>query len=98
MRLSFHIRVQQEVNEAVAWYEEQSEGLGDDFFDQLQLTLARITEHPERFAFWLGSKIMRRAKLNRFPYDVIFEVRPDRVRVTCVRHEKRHPNYGSGRS
>ena len=98
MRLSFHIHVQQEVNDAVRWYEEQSDGLGDTFFEQLQATLALISEHPERCSFWLRSKTIRRAKMNRFPYDVLFEIRPDRVRVICLRHEKRHPNYGSGRS
>lgn len=36
MKLSFHVRVQGEVNEAVAWYEEQKEGLGDDFLKSLQ--------------------------------------------------------------
>ena len=30
--LRFHVRVQQEVNEAVHWYEDQRAGLGDDFF------------------------------------------------------------------
>ena len=39
MKLSFHVRVQGEVNEAVAWYEEQKEGLGDDFFEKLAGTL-----------------------------------------------------------
>ncbi len=31
MKLSYHLRVQAEVNEAVDWYEEQSPGLGEDF-------------------------------------------------------------------
>jgi len=32
MKLRFHVRVQREVNEAVRRYDEQREGLGDDFF------------------------------------------------------------------
>ena len=97
MRLSFHVRVQTEVNEAVSWYEEQKEGLGDDFFDKLSATLEQVSLTPESCPFWLKSRKIRRAKLKRFPFDVLFEVKADRVKIVCVRHEKRHPSFGLGR-
>jgi toxin ParE1/3/4 len=97
MRLSFHIRVQREVDEAVAWYDEQRAGLGDEFFAKLSTSLQQIAEHPEGFGFWLGSTKIRRASLKKFPYDVLFEVKTDRVRIVCVRHRKRHPSFGMGR-
>ncbi len=96
-RLSYHARVQQEVNEAVRWYDEQRETLGDDFFAKLSETLRQIAAHPERFSFWMDSRKVRRVKLKRFPYHVLFEIRTDGVRVLCVRHEKRHPGFGLGR-
>jgi len=98
MKLSFHRRVQGEVDEAIEWYEEQSAGLGEDFYLKLQEALALVRAHPESFAFWLSSKTIRRVKLKRFPYDVLYELRPGRVRVLCVRHEKRHPRFGFGRA
>ena len=79
------------------WYEEQRKGLGDDFFTQLSQVLMQIQKQPESFGFWLGSSAIRRFKLKRFPYDVLYEVRPDQVRILCLRHEKRHPSYGIGR-
>lgn len=94
MRLTFHPRVQQEVNEAVQWYGEQSAGLGGAFFARLTDALNGVSEHPEKHSFWVGSKTLRRAKLKRFPYAVLYEIRPDRVRVLCLRHDKRHPGYG----
>ena len=97
MKLSFHHRVQGEVNEAIDWYEEQANQLGDDFFRKLMHTLERIRAHPEGYSFWLASNKVRRAKLQRFPYDVLYEIKSDRVRVLCVRHEKRHPSFGMGR-
>lgn len=97
MRLTFHRLVQREVNEAVQWYEERSRGLGDDFFLKLTTTLNSIIAHPEGHAFWHGSKTVRRAKLKRFPYAVLYEIRPDKVRVLCVRHDKRRPGYGMSR-
>ena len=98
MNLSYHRRVQAEVDEAVDWYEEQSAGLGEDFFAKLKDALAQIEAHPEGFGFWLASSSVRRVKLRRFPYDVLYEIRLGRVRILCVRHEKRHPRYGVGRS
>ncbi len=97
MKLSFHRLVQREVNDAVRWYEDRSNGLGDDFFTKLTTTLAIILANPERNGFWLGSKIVRRASLKRFPFAVLYEIRPGKVRILCVRHDKRHPSYGMGR-
>jgi hypothetical protein len=88
MKLSFHRRVQAEVDEAVDWYEEQSAGLGEDFFTKFKDALAQIEAHPEGFSFWLASSSVRRVKLRRFPDDVLYEIRPGRVRVLCLRHEK----------
>jgi toxin ParE1/3/4 len=97
MKLTFHRLVQREVNEAVRWYEEAQAGLGDDFFAKLTAVLDVIAARPESHGFWLGSVTIRRAKLKRFPYAVLYEIRPDRVRILCVRHDKRHPAYGLGR-
>jgi hypothetical protein len=64
----------------------------------LQASLDQVACHAERFSFWLGSQRIRRVKLKRFPYEVLFEIRSEEeVRVLCVRHEKRHSQYGLGR-
>ena len=97
MKLSFHRLVQREVNEAIRWYEDFSEGLGDDFFAKLTTTPDVILANPEGHGFWLGSKTVRRAKLKRFPYAVLYEIRPGKVRILCLRHDKRHPSFGKGR-
>lgn len=96
-RLRFHIRVQGEVDEAVRWYEEQSPGLGDDFYAKFSEAVAQVAGHSVGFAFWFRSQTIRRVKLKRFPYDLLFEIRPDAVRIVCLRHEKRHPSFGVGR-
>lgn len=97
MKLTYHSTVQLEVDDAVWWYEEQRLGLGHEFFAMLLQTLTQIQAHPEAFSYWLRSSTIRRANLKRFPYQVLFEVRPDRIKILCLRHEKRHPRYGSGR-
>ncbi len=97
MKLSFHRLVQCEVNEAIRWYDDCSVGLGDDFFVKLSTLLDTILANPLGHGFWLKSKTVRRAQLKRFPYAVLYEIRPGKVRILCVRHDKRHPRYGMGR-
>jgi hypothetical protein len=97
MKLTFHHLVQHEVNDTVRWYEEQSEGLGDDFFVKFESALRAIQLNPSGNAFWLESTTVRRAKLKRFPYAVLYKAYPDKVRILCVRHDKKHPRYGMGR-
>ncbi len=96
-KLSFNVRLQVEVNEAVRWYEQQQKGLGNDFFEKFSEALRLIATRPEGFSFWLAFSTVRRAKLKRFPYDVLFKIRPEAIRVTCLRHEKRHPSFGIGK-
>jgi plasmid stabilization system protein ParE len=80
-----------------AWYEEQSPGPGQQFVLEITQAFEQITEAPERFGPWLGSASVRRFPLKRFPYALLYEIRPDKVRILCARHHKRHPSYGSGR-
>jgi toxin ParE1/3/4 len=97
MILTFHRHVQREVNDAVRWYEERRDGLGNDFFVKFTTTLTTIAANPEEHGFWLGSKTVRRAKMKRFPYAVLYEIRPGKIRVLCVRHDKQRPSYGMRR-
>lgn len=98
MTLSFHRLVQAEVNDAVEWYEAQKKGLGDDFFGHLTRALEKISECPESYGFWLGSQKIRHSRIERFPYTVLYEIHPEKVRILCVRHNKRRPDHGLRRA
>ena len=97
MNVRHHPSVAGEVTEAVRWYEERSSGLGDEFFESLQNHIAIIAKRPRSFGFWLNSRRVRRMKMHRFPFDILFRILPDRIRILCVRHHKRHPSYGMHR-
>jgi len=44
------------------------------------------------------SKDLRRAVMQRFPYVVYFrQAQADRIRITVVKHQRRHPAYGRDR-
>lgn len=91
-----------ETQRAAEWYDEQRPGLGDDFLAELGATYTKIAEHPHRplrvHARGLGGREFHQAKLQRFPYKVIYEVSGDDVVVFAVAHVKQRPNYWIGRA
>jgi toxin ParE1/3/4 len=85
-----------EVAEAAQWYEEQREGLGLEFLDSFSGAVESIEQHPQRFLqIKVGrtAREVRRALFRRFPYKVVFEVRPDEILILAVAHDKRRPYY-----
>lgn len=86
--------------EASKWYEDQRSGLGDQFLDELQAAIERISESPSSFAMleqYSGRHDVRRCRLKRFPYGVIFFIRGDDVVVVAVCHARRRPLYWADR-
>jgi hypothetical protein len=85
-----------EAQEAASWYENQLRGLGFDFMDALAIALEAIEKYPRRHAKVpgrFGSREVRRVLLQRFPYKVVYEVRPRESVVLAVAHEGRRPAY-----
>lgn len=96
MRLIYNARVQQDVSVALRYYDEQGgPELGDAFFLELtaHVELARV--QPGRFHRASGE--LRRVNLERFPYHFLFRVIGETVRILVVRHNRRHPSFGSHR-
>ncbi|MGI9067174.1 MAG: hypothetical protein ACR2HX_12335 [Pyrinomonadaceae bacterium] len=46
MNIRFLILADQEVDDAVAWHDEQTEGLGRDFLDELDRVVRLIKTYP----------------------------------------------------
>jgi hypothetical protein len=80
-----------EVAEAVAYYDHQRNGLGDEFLDEFENVIAAVRGEPEHFAFF--KKPVRSARVSRFPYRILFRDFPDRVQVVAVAHLSRRPGY-----
>ncbi len=97
MKLELHKCVPAEVDEAVEWYEDQRPALGAEFLTAFKTHVAAILERPRTFGFWRGSRRVRRLKMRRFPYDILFWILPGRIRILSVRHVKRHPSCGARR-
>lgn len=81
----------EEMQQAAAYYEDQREGLGEEFLAELKQTAARIQAMPNGWA--KVSARCRRCQLNRFPYGLIYAVLEDEILVLAVMHLSRRPDY-----
>jgi toxin ParE1/3/4 len=84
-----------EMDESVAWYENQRLGLGLQFADEVESVLNRISQAPEQFKIVRGDA--RRAVLSQFPYTLHFIPEQHRIVVLAVFHVKRNPKRLEGR-
>lgn len=92
---SFHYLAERELNDAAAYYERESAGLGVAFLDELERCIGHILEHPDA-APPIGSAV-RRKLLARFPYGLVYSRRADHVRILAVMNLKRRPFYWQAR-
>ena len=72
-----------------------SERLGEEFKAELRRVIAAVAAQPGRFH--LIKPGFHRANLKRFPYHFIYRELAEGIRVTLVRHHKRHPGFGMER-
>jgi plasmid stabilization system protein ParE len=69
--------------------------LADEFWAELEEALRYAREFPKRHHFDPSGR--RRGNLSVFPYQFLFRIIGDSIRVTAVRHNNRNPKYGARR-
>jgi plasmid stabilization system protein ParE len=95
MKIRFLGLANQEVDDAVRWYEEQAEGLSRDFLDELDRVVRLVRSYP-----LLATQIqpeIRRFLFTRFPYSLIYGIDQDTVVIIAVAHQHREPRYWADR-
>ena len=82
---------QRELDEAIAYYNGQAAGLRDSFLLEVIAAIDRIRRFPEA---WhpLGENV-RRCRLRRFPYGLVYQADQDRNLIVAVAHSHRRPQY-----
>jgi plasmid stabilization system protein ParE len=93
--LSIHEAAEAEINEAADFYDIESPGLGSVFIDEIQRAIGSISEFPEAAPLVRGR--VRKRLVAKFPYALVYSVRPDEIRILAVAHLKRRPFYWRGR-
>jgi toxin ParE1/3/4 len=81
----------EEMARAAAWYEDEKEGLGEEFLDQVRVAVAFLEEFPDGGKSLRGG--FRRKMLRRFPFALIYVVKADELEIRAVMHLHRKPGY-----
>ncbi|MHC5612395.1 MAG: type II toxin-antitoxin system RelE/ParE family toxin [Nostoc sp.] len=88
----FHPLAEQELIDAVGYYEEQRPGLGLEYLGEIEHAVNFLIRYPEA-----GSKVrgsLRRLILPKFPYSLLYRIlEDDQIRILAVAHHKRKPQY-----
>ena len=82
-----------ELAAAVAWYERQRAGLGRELFEAVIQTIDLIRAHPEIGVPRATRQPSRQLRVNRFPYNVVYQIREHDIYVIAVAHASRRPEY-----
>ena len=96
MNYVFHPEAESEFFDAINYFEEQVEGMGNTFSREIFFTIRKITYFP--FAWTLISRNARRILVNRFPFGIIYQLNDDEILIVAVMHLSREPNYWKGRN
>jgi hypothetical protein len=95
VKLAFLREAEDEVNQAIAYYEEIEHGLG-----------IRLKEETRRLGQWIGHNSTvppfrpagyRRVNLKVFPYYIAYFILADTIWILAFAHCRRRPEYWIGR-
>lgn len=91
MKVRFLKPAQSEVDDAVAWYDSQSYGMGIQFLDDIDRAIRRIVAYP--LSSMEIEEGLRRCLLSRFPYGIIYGIDSETIIVVAIAHLHREPRY-----
>ncbi|MGH9874507.1 MAG: type II toxin-antitoxin system RelE/ParE family toxin [Pyrinomonadaceae bacterium] len=91
MDIRFLTLAQEEVDEAVVWFDENANGKGRDFLDELDRVVRLVKAYPLA-SFEIEPEI-RRCLFARFPYSLIYGIDGQTIVAIAVAHSHREPRY-----
>jgi hypothetical protein len=80
-----------EYQEAIDFYNLQSDGLGIKFASEIDKTISIIKNYPNSYSGYTENT--RKAIVNVFPYNIIYTIYKDYIQVIAIAHQHRKPNY-----
>jgi plasmid stabilization system protein ParE len=80
-----------ELKEAYSWYEEQQQGLGEEFIKSIGEKLDKITNNPQHYK--KTYKNYREALADRFPFLIVYIANETakEILVVAIFHTSRNP-------
>jgi plasmid stabilization system protein ParE len=96
--VGFHPAARAELLTSVSYYDEQADGLGRQFTDEVERAVDLLSEQPGLGAPIIGTEKLRRWSLRRFPHYLIYRAEPNTLLILAVAHQRRRPGYWKERA
>lgn len=94
-RISLHEAAELEFIDAVSFFQSERPELGRALIDEVERGIHQILSHP--LACQLVNRTVRRKVLRRFPYNIMYSVKPETIRILAIASQRRRPFYWRGR-
>ncbi|OGC07836.1 hypothetical protein A2V82_15375 [candidate division KSB1 bacterium RBG_16_48_16] len=96
MTIKIHELATKEFNEAIEWYELQSEGLGKRFKRAVIEQINKIKKNPKWYL--IEDDAIYKAYIPKFPYKILFTIENNKnIVVWAIAHMHRKPWYWQSR-
>lgn len=92
MTYGLHPAAESEHLESVAYYESKRAGLGASYLAEFERVMRTVCEAPHRYPIEKEPDV-RRIRMKRFPYIVLFRESSGSIQVLAVAHNRRRPQY-----
>jgi hypothetical protein len=76
--------------DAYLYYENQSEGLGEKFLEEINNALQKISLHPTNYGYADETNTIRDVLLIKFPFRIIFQILENEIVVYNIHHTKKN--------
>lgn len=78
-----------DLKEAIRWYDERDQKLGDQLLRSLYRSIASIERNPHLYP--IVHRQMRRALVRRFPFQILYEIESEEIIIYAIFHSARDP-------
>ena len=89
MNIIFHPIAQDDLSQAIEFYEHQVHGLGVLFSKEVSQVIDLIILYPE--GHQLITKHTRKCTLRKFPYMILYGIINNTIVISAIAHQHRHP-------
>ena len=87
-----HSEAREELDSAIAYYQEQKAGLGLDFLSEVEQALGKIQQNPNLGESYKVSEL-RRYVIQRFPFLIFYAESQEFIWVVAIAYGGRRPDY-----